>query len=87
MHVVQLGTHPIFRRLRSVRDSRVFTRGREMAEDMRERWETSDSAMVQRIQVGLLCHHLRRSGSQYSLPASAYATDRAHTCSSVAGNH
>ena len=48
---LQLRHHPIFQRLSSIRDSRVFTRGREMAEDMRERWETSDSAMVQRIQV------------------------------------
>lgn len=48
---VQLGSHPLFRRLNGLRDNRIFRKGSEMAEDMRERWETSDSAMVQRLQV------------------------------------
>ena len=51
MCAAQLGLHPIFQRLQSLRNNRVFNKGREMAEDMRERWETSDSAMVHRIQV------------------------------------
>ena len=53
MPSLQLGLHPIFRRMQSLRNNRVFNKGKEIAEDMRERWETSDSAMVQRLQV---CH-------------------------------
>jgi hypothetical protein len=32
----------------------VFSKGREAAENLRERWETSDSPLVHRIQVGLV---------------------------------
>ncbi|KAK9797431.1 hypothetical protein WJX73_003158 [Symbiochloris irregularis] len=46
----KLAHHPIFQRIASLGNSKVFTKGREMVEDVRERWETSDSAMVQRIQ-------------------------------------
>ena len=49
--LMQLAHHPIFQRIASLGNSKVFTKGREMVEDVRERWETSDSAMVQRIQV------------------------------------
>ena len=48
---LQLGLHPIFRRLRGFGDNKVFNKGREVAEDLRERWETSDSPLVHRIQV------------------------------------
>lgn len=47
----QLGAHPLFQRLASLGEHRVFTRGKEVAEDLRERWETSDSPLVQRIQA------------------------------------
>ena len=52
--MLQLGTHPLFQRLASFRNARVFSKGKEVAEDLRERWETSDSPLVHRIQVGLL---------------------------------
>ena len=54
-YVVQLGLHPIFKRLQNLSDNQVFNKGREVADDMRERWETSDSAVVQRLQVPYLC--------------------------------
>ena len=38
----------------------VLTKGREAAESIRERWETSDSPLVHRIQVR--CGSLRRAG-------------------------
>ena len=47
----QLGSHPIFKRLQGLSDNQVFNKGREVADDIRERWETSDSAVVQRLQV------------------------------------
>ena len=49
--VTQLGLHPLFRRMRALRDHKVVNRGREMAEDFQARWETSDSPLVQRMQV------------------------------------
>ena len=48
---VQLGSHPIFKRLQGLSDNQVFDKGREVADNIRERWETSDSAVVQRLQV------------------------------------
>lgn len=48
---VQLGQHPLFQRLASLGEHRVFARGKEVADDLRERWETSDSPLVQRIQA------------------------------------
>ena len=48
---VQLGSHPLFQRLASLRNARVFSKGKEVADDLRERWETSDSPLVHRIQV------------------------------------
>jgi len=47
----QLGAHPLFRRLAALGEHRVFARGKEVADDLRERWETSDSPLVQRIQA------------------------------------
>jgi import inner membrane translocase subunit TIM44 len=47
----QLGGHPLFKRLATVREHKVFSKGREVADDLRERWETSDSPLVHRIQV------------------------------------
>lgn len=52
---LQFGAHPIFQRLRNLSDNQVFNRGRDLAGDLRERWETSDSAVVQRLQVHLPC--------------------------------
>ena len=49
--VLQLGLHPIFQRLNRLSDNKVFNKGREVAGDLRERWETSDSPLVQRIQA------------------------------------
>ena len=48
---LQLGSHPLFQRLASFRNARVFSKGKEVADDLRERWETSDSPLVHRIQV------------------------------------
>ena len=48
---MQLGTHPLFQRLSSFRNAKVFSKGKEVADDLRERWETSDSPFVHRIQV------------------------------------
>jgi hypothetical protein len=44
--------HALFRRLSSVGSS-AAARSRDAAEDLRERWETSDSPFVHRIQVGV----------------------------------
>lgn len=49
--MIQFGGHPIFTRLRGFSDNRVFNKTKEVADDLRERWETSDSRLVQRIQV------------------------------------
>ncbi|CAL8467508.1 g7046 [Coccomyxa elongata] len=46
----KLGSHPLFQRLASVREHKVFSKGKEVADDLRERWETSDSPFVHRIQ-------------------------------------
>ncbi len=48
---LQLGGHPLFQRLASLRNARVFSRGKEVADDLRERWETSESPLVHRIQA------------------------------------
>ncbi|EXC05426.1 Mitochondrial import inner membrane translocase subunit TIM44 [Morus notabilis] len=42
-------SHPIFKRINVVTDP-VVTKGQEIAEDVRERWETSDSPIVHKIQ-------------------------------------
>ena len=53
---LQLGSHPLFQRMRGLTgglaDAKMFERGREVRESLRERWETSDSPLVHRIQVG-----------------------------------
>ncbi|KAJ7538248.1 hypothetical protein O6H91_11G039600 [Diphasiastrum complanatum] len=43
-------SHPIFQRLRTVTKHPVVTKSHEIAEDIRERWETSDSPVVHKIQ-------------------------------------
>ena len=48
---MQLGGHPLFQRLASFRNARVFSKGKEVADDLRERWETSESPLVHRIQA------------------------------------
>lgn len=47
----KLGGHAFFRRVASgLKDSRVVKAGEDLTESIRERWETSDSAFVHRIQ-------------------------------------
>ena len=50
----QLGSHPFFARMRGLNLGALpgVAKGREAAESLRERWETSDSPLVHRIQVG-----------------------------------
>jgi import inner membrane translocase subunit TIM44 len=52
----RLSGHPLFKRLGAVtlKDNRVYEAGKELADGIRERWETSDSPLVHRIQVGVL---------------------------------
>ncbi|KAG6558063.1 hypothetical protein Mapa_000243 [Marchantia paleacea] len=42
--------HPAFKRLSSVKQHPVVAKSQELAEDIRERWETSDSPVVHKIQ-------------------------------------
>ena len=61
---LQLGAHPIFKRVSGgLKDSAVYGKGRDMAEGIRERWETSDSPLVHRIQVRPALAHPRKSGT------------------------
>lgn len=46
----QAGANPFFQKLHGVKDSSVFVRAREMADDLKDRWETSDNPLVHRIQ-------------------------------------
>ncbi|KAL4447609.1 hypothetical protein ABPG75_004828 [Micractinium tetrahymenae] len=48
----KLGSHPFFARMKGLNlgSNPVFSKGREAAESIRERWETSDSPLVHRIQ-------------------------------------
>lgn len=43
-------SHPLFQRLRGAGEG-VHSRGRDAAEELKERWETSDSPLVHRVQV------------------------------------
>lgn len=53
-HLLQLGSHPFFRSLSGLRQNKVFDKATDVAEDVRQRWETSDSPLVLRLQVRLL---------------------------------
>ena len=68
---MQLGLHPIFQRLNRLSDNKVFNRGREVAGDLRERWETSDSPLVQRIQASLSLSCGRRIDSRDAVIATS----------------
>ena len=46
----QLSGHPFFKHVRVLKDNTVFQKGQEVAETIRERWETSDSPLVHKIQ-------------------------------------
>lgn len=46
----KLNGHPFFQSITSIKDSKVVTAGRDAADSIRERWETSDSPFVHRIQ-------------------------------------
>lgn len=51
----QYGGNPIFKRVEAMssglNDNAALRKSREMREDLKERWETSDSPLVHRIQV------------------------------------
>lgn len=51
---MQFGGHPIFQRLKGLGDNKLFEKGREVADDIATRWETSNNPLVHRIQVGSL---------------------------------
>lgn len=70
--------HPMFRRI-SVFSEPVVTKGQEIAEDVRERWETSDHPVVHKIQdlndsvfgetaAGVSFKEIRRRDPSFSLP-------------------
>ncbi|KAL3749630.1 hypothetical protein ACJRO7_010716 [Eucalyptus globulus] len=70
--------HPMFKRIGNVSES-VVTKGQEIAEDMRERWETSDSPVVHKIQdlnetifqetdAAASMKEIRRRDPSFSLP-------------------
>lgn len=46
----KLSGHPMFQSMKGLKDSKVFEKGRDVAEGIREKWETSDSSIVHRIQ-------------------------------------
>uniref|UniRef100_A0A5B7AF01 Tim44-like domain-containing protein n=1 Tax=Davidia involucrata TaxID=16924 RepID=A0A5B7AF01_DAVIN len=70
--------HPIFKRISGMSEP-VVTKSQELAEDMRERWETSDHPVVHKIQdlnesvfgetaAGLSFKEIRRRDPSFSLP-------------------
>lgn len=82
--LLQLGSHPMFARMKGLNlgDNPVFRKGHEVSESIRERWETSDSPLVHRIQARctpvdgvLLASHTRG------------ARVRAHVCMQLCGSH
>lgn len=42
--------HPMYKRARGIKELPIVTKSQEIAEDVRERWETSDSPVVHKIQ-------------------------------------
>lgn len=46
----KLSGHPFFKSMAGLRNSKVVTAGKDVADAVRERWETSDSPFVHRIQ-------------------------------------
>ncbi|KAJ4958705.1 hypothetical protein NE237_025816 [Protea cynaroides] len=75
---VKMQGHPVFKRVTGISEP-VVTRGQEFAEDMRERWETSDHPVVHKIQdinetvfgetAAALCFkEIRRRDPSFSLP-------------------
>lgn len=64
---MQLGGHPFFKsfleRAKVLGNNRVVEKGRNLREDLRERWETSESPAVQRFQVRVM----PQQQQQYSL--------------------
>ncbi|OVA14898.1 Tim44-like domain [Macleaya cordata] len=70
--------HPVFKRISGISEP-VVTKGQELAEDMRERWETSDHPVVHKIQdlnetvfgethAALSFKEIRRRDPSFSLP-------------------
>ncbi len=57
---VQLGAHPFFRsfmeRAKVLGNNPVVEKGRNLKEDIRERWETTENPTVQRFQVSSVSH-------------------------------
>ncbi|XP_043693884.1 mitochondrial import inner membrane translocase subunit TIM44-2-like [Telopea speciosissima] len=73
--------HPVFKRISGIGEP-VVTKGQEFAEDLRERWETSDHPVVHKIQdinetvfgetTAALCFkEIRRRDPSFSLPEFA----------------
>lgn len=74
----KLQGHPMFKRFRKMSEP-VVVKGQELAEDMQERWETSDSPVVHKIQdlndkvfgenpSALSLKEIRRRDPSFSLP-------------------
>ncbi|XP_022771262.1 mitochondrial import inner membrane translocase subunit TIM44-2-like [Durio zibethinus] len=70
--------HPLFKHVRGISEP-VLTKGQEIAEDMRERWETSDNPIVHKIQdinesifqetdAAASCKEICRRDPSFSLP-------------------
>jgi hypothetical protein len=57
----QFGHHTFFKRLQSIKlhENPVLKKGQELADDLRDRYETSDNPVVHKVEVGLVS----RSGS------------------------
>ncbi|KAA8543369.1 hypothetical protein F0562_021136 [Nyssa sinensis] len=75
---VKMQGHPIFKRVSGLSEP-VVTKSQELAEDMRERWETSDHPVVHKIQdlnesvfgenaAALSFKEIRRRDPSFSLP-------------------
>lgn len=71
--------HPLFKRVSGISEHPAVAKGQELAEDMRERWETSDSPVVHKIQdlnatifgesdTAISYKEIRRRDPLFSLP-------------------
>eukprot|EP00252_Welwitschia_mirabilis_P024708 TRINITY_DN7410_c0_g1_i4.p1 TRINITY_DN7410_c0_g1~~TRINITY_DN7410_c0_g1_i4.p1 ORF type:complete len:319 (+),score=73.22 TRINITY_DN7410_c0_g1_i4:173-1129(+) len=72
-------SHPVYKRVCGISEHPVVTKGQELAEDLRERWETSDSPVVHKIQdlndtifgesaTAISYKEIRRRDPLFSLP-------------------
>eukprot|EP00898_Chlorokybus_atmophyticus_P003730 jgi/Chlat1/4358/Chrsp29S00350 len=78
----QAATNPLFQRLFTI-NSKVLDRGKGFADDLRDRWETSDSPIVHSIQdmqdklfgetdTAIAMKEIRRREPEFSLPEFVY---------------